>query len=167
MSHLSPCQLRHSVPLRYCALFASPMRYSRKIWGKNYNSHRDLKQSTCLNLRVTLKVYANSLEIMKFKDIVTLKNCIFALNQTNANWSSTFENYFCKKKDQLPIKNRSRYGWITIWFKLFLMYVCMCVYVPSCICEWMHTFSNKFSRQEIFVEGVFTRSNFWKFGTNS
>lgn len=61
--------------------------------------------------------------IMKFKDVVTLSNCIFFHDQTNKTLSNTFENYFCEKKDQhnhkkrgaenvllgVPIKNTPRY----------------------------------------------------------
>ena len=61
---------------------------------------------------------------MKFKDVVTLNNCIFVHYQTSKNLPDAFENYFCKKKDQYnhkargaqevlldaPIKNTSRYG---------------------------------------------------------
>ena len=53
-----------------------------------------------------LSKFFSDLMIMKFKDVVTLSNCIFFHDQTNKTLSNTFENYFCKKKDQHNHKTR-------------------------------------------------------------
>ena len=41
---------------------------------------------------------------MKVKGIVTLENCIFIQDQTNKNLPDGFEDYFCKKKNNITIK---------------------------------------------------------------
>ena len=109
------------------------MRKCCKIWGRNYSSHiRDLQKIQHKAVKLP-KFERNSPRLskpfndqgnMKFKDVVTLNNCIFLHDQTNKNFPDAFENYFCKKKDQhnhkarvsqdvlldAPIKNTSRYG---------------------------------------------------------
>ena len=108
---------KQKITADYCMLFNSPMRDGCQIWQQNYNSQiRDLQkiQNKAVNIHKfernspNLSKLFNGLGIMKFKDKVTLNNCVFVHEQTNKNLPDALETTFVKRKTNTKHNHKTR-----------------------------------------------------------
>ena len=100
----------------YYAVFSSHLTYACQIWGQSQNTHNH-RIFTLQNTALRIMTFSNSrtssnplyakLKILKLKDIIILKNCLFVYDSLNKMTPLCFHDYFQQLQSVHSIQTKS------------------------------------------------------------